>query len=979
MKMKMVRAVCTIALALASAVVLEAQTTPTGTITGQVVDQGGLPMPGVTVAVTSPALQGTRSTTTTGSGAFILPFLPTGDYTVTFTLQGFQKVERKVRVAVTETVPVNAQMAVADVTETVTVTAEAPTDFTAAPTVASSYQSGMIDQLPVARTLQGATLLTPMAYTTGPGGNISISGSMSYESLFLVNGVVVNENLRGQARDLYIEDAILETKTSWASISAEYGHFSGGVINATTKSGSNDLHGSFRTTANNDHWRTLTPIEKKLSSDPRVDKTVPTYEATLGGPLLKDKLWFFGAGRLLDRQVSQTLAYSNLPYEVGTNQKRYEGKLTYSPVRDHTLKVAYSRIDQANHNDSFDVAMDPASLNDNTTKENLISANYTGILSPSFFFEAQYSRRQLSFIGVGSKYTDLVRGTLLQDLSRNNARWNSPTFCGICGPGGTPNEEKRDNQNVIVKGSYFLSTSGAGSHNLVFGTDVFDDMRQNNNYQSGSDYRISIDNTLIRGDQFYPVITGTSFIQYTPILQQTQGNRLRTYSVFLNDAWRLSNHLSFNLGVRWDKNDGEDQGHNKVANDQAFSPRLALSFDPEGNGDWTFNAGLARYVVSINSTLGDGGTAAGRQANFQYTYLGPKINATPGAALVPVDQALNTVFNWFFANGGTKRPLRSTPTYPGVNRKIIDGLTSPSTWEYTAGIAKRLGSRGLFRVDGIWRRYRDFYTDANNVSTGRVADPDGRLYDLRIITNTNVVERNYKGVVTQIQYSPTPHLSLNGNYALSNARGNFDGETLNSGAVASDVLSYPEYKNLSWAFPVGDLNVDQKHKARFWVTYDFSLSKAGRLSIGGIERFNSGQAFSSDGTVDTRPYVTNPGYLQPPASEPYFFGGRGNFHTDSMTATDLSLNYALPVGFKKSELFARVIVNNVFDESAQIESGDETVFSNVNDKTLATFNPFTTTPVEGVNFRLGPQFGKAIAARNYQDPRSFQFALGFRF
>ena len=83
------------------------QTTPTGTISGKVVDQQGLALPGATVTAESPALQGSRSTTTSANGDYIIPFLPPGDYTLSFELTGFATVKREERVSLNQTVPVN--------------------------------------------------------------------------------------------------------------------------------------------------------------------------------------------------------------------------------------------------------------------------------------------------------------------------------------------------------------------------------------------------------------------------------------------------------------------------------------------------------------------------------------------------------------------------------------------------------------------------------------------------------------------------------------------------------------------------------------------------------------------------------------------------------------------------------------------------------------------------------------------------------
>ncbi len=974
-----------------------AQTNPTGTITGQVVDPQGGVLPGVTVTVASPSLQGTRSAATSANGDYLIPFLPAGEYTATFELSGFQTLTKKVRVQVAETIPLDVRLAMAGVAEQLTVTADAPSDFTQAATAAASYKADLIDRLPVGRDIRGAVLLAPGTTDTGPGrenGNITFSGAASYEGLFLVDGVVVNETLRNQPSLVFLEDAIEETKTSTAAISAEYGRFAGGVANVITKSGGNDFSGSLRVTFDNDSWRSLTPYEKGLSDDPRVDTTVPTYAATLGGPILKDKLWFFGAARLRENTDSATTVFTNISYDNIVDDKRYEGKLTWALTPKHTLKGAFTKRTRDEANNTFGEIMDRASFYDSGQPEDLLSANYTGVLSSSFFIEGQYSRRRLSFVGSGARFTDLVRGTMIRDRSRDDARWNSPTFCAVCGlseediAAGKLNEEMRNNQNVIVKGSYFLSTSGLGSHSLVTGFDAFEDTRENNNWQSGSEYRLHASNTIIRGESLYPVVlpgtsdrdTAATYILWTPIFESTQGSRLRTYSAFVNDSWRLNDKWAFNVGVRWDKTDEKDQAGNPVSDDQAWSPRLSATFDPKGNGRWTMRAGFARYVMPVTSGIADLGSGAGRSASFQYVYRGPAINAnlnTPNP--VAAEQALTTVFNWFFANGGTDRTLRTNPSYPGVNRRLADNLTTPSAWEYSLGFGQTWG-RGSFRLDGVYRDYNDFFTD--QVQPGVTAtDPAGRRFDLNLVVNTNVLDRKYWAVIGQVQHRFTEGLTLGGNYTLSRSWGNVNAETEASGPVQDDLLAYLEYKDLSWNTPTGNLSIDQRHKLRLWLNYDAGLGRFGRLNVGLLESVGSGQPYSADTTIDTRPFVTNPGYLTPDSTISYYFGGRGAFKTDTVSATDLAVNYSYRI-HKKSEVFLRFVLENLFDQSAQDRSGNETVFtfSNQNPaRTLQRFNPFTETPVEGVHYQLGPDFGRGVEAADYQIPRTFSFAVGFRF
>ena len=392
--MRIMRMVAGAALVLLVASIAPAQTVPTGTLTGRVVDPAALVMPGVTVTVTSPALQGARTAVTSANGDYIIPFLPAGDYKVVFELSGFATLEKTVRIQVAETEALNVQLSIGGVAEVVEVSAAATNaDFTTSATAAASYRQDMIDKLPVSRALTGAVLLAPGTTNTGPGGNITFSGAMSYEGLFLLNGVVLNETLRNQSRALYIEDAIQETKTSTGTISAEYGRFTGGVANTITKSGGDIFSGSMRVTLNSDKWTGLTPYDKTLTTgDPRASTVLPTYEATLGGPIMKNRLWFFTAYRYNENKNGNTTRYTNIPFTTVTNDQRVEGKGTWLISKNHTVKGSYT-YKQLKSNDTYyasAVIMDLDSLIDSETPEKLTSVNYTGILKPNLFVEAQY-------------------------------------------------------------------------------------------------------------------------------------------------------------------------------------------------------------------------------------------------------------------------------------------------------------------------------------------------------------------------------------------------------------------------------------------------------------------------------------------------------------------------------------------------------------------------------------------------------------
>jgi len=966
--------VCSLGLGILAVGGVLAQSNTTGTLSGQVVATDGSAVPGVLVTAESQSLQGKRTASTSSRGDYILPFLPPGDYTVAFELKGFQRVEEKVRIAVAQSVPLAVTLGVAPRAEEVTVHERPVADFTQKLPVLSSYKADMIEKLPLDRTLNSAVLLAPGARATGSGGNITISGAVSYESLYLINGVVVNDNQTGQPNPLFIEEAIQETSISTAGMSAEYGRFSGGVVNAITKSGGNEFSGSFRTTFSNDKWTSLTPFP----GDQRVDSTVPTFEATLGGPIFKDKLWFFGAGRLSDPKNTGSTAFTNIPYVFENDEKRYEGKLTYSLNDRHTFKGSFTKIDLDQFNRASGNFMDLASLSDRSNPQRLLSFNYTGALKDNFFVESQFSQRNYSLVGSGSKFTDLLRGTILLDRQRGNARYHSPSSCGVC------TTEQRDNYDILAKATYFLSTDSLGSHNVVFGGDVFNDRRYDDQYPSGSSFQVFGTTSIIRGTDVFPVLNsdGTTFIRWSPIFTHTQGTNFKTYSGFVNDAWRLNNRLSFNLGVRYDKNGGTDSVGNAVVKDSALSPRLAVTVDPDGKGLWTLNAGYGRYVAAILVTVADGSSPGGRAATIDFDYRGSSINLDPSApSLVNQNDAIQTVFDWFNANGGTNRPTRGSPIIPGLTSVIQDSLGSPSAREWTAGMARKLGARGSFRIDGIYRTFGNFYSDRVDLSTGRVTNSVGQVFDLDVIENNDEVTRKYKAVSAQLAYRFADRAVIGGNYILSETYGNYDGES--PGQTNASPRLYPEYAQARWNRPAGDLASDQRHKARLWLTYDVPLSlRVGSLSIGVLEFLNSGTPYGAVGPVDTRSFLPNPGYVSPPANENYYFTPRDAFRTDTTTRTDFVLNYSHKLGLgKKTELFARGTLLNSFNQQG-IENAaalNQSVVTPKHNARLKRFNPSTDTPVRGINWDLGTTFGKPLNRTAYQLPRTYGFSVGIRF
>src|SRR5262249_621672 len=156
-----------------------------------------------------------------------------------------------------------------------------------------------------------------------------------------------------------------------------------------------------------------------------------------------------------------------------------------------------------------------------------------------------------------------------------------------------------------LKGTWFSSGGRLGTHTVAFGYDHYNDHRFANNHQSGSDFRILGTSTIVNGDVIYPVFLGdnSTFIQNDPIALSSNGTDRLTHSLFVNDAWRASNRVTFNLGLRWDKTHGEDAANEIVSDANAFSPRLGVVFDPKGDGKWSVSGSFSRYVSALSSAI----------------------------------------------------------------------------------------------------------------------------------------------------------------------------------------------------------------------------------------------------------------------------------------------------------------------------------------------------------------------------------------
>jgi hypothetical protein len=233
---------------------------------------------------------------------------------------------------------------------------------------------------------------------------------------------------------------------------------------------------------------------------------------------------------------------------------------------------------------------------------------------------------------------------------------------------------------------------------------------------------------------------------------------------------------------------------------------------------------------------------------------------------------------------------------------------------------------------------------------------------------------------------------VGGNYTLSHASGDLEGETVNGGPSGAQVDNYPEYRVGSWNYPSGDLNIDQRHRARMWAIYTVPISStAGALSVGLAQQIGSGVPYAAVTVLNPSSFIPNPGYLTPPTQLEYYFLGRDPFRTEATYRTDLSINYGYRLGGiadANPELFVHGELLNVFNQFQLCGCG-ENVFRNggITDLTTigqgvrirAPFNPYTTEPVEGTHWERLPNLGQPQNAFAFTTPRVFRFSVGIRF
>ena len=584
----------------------------TGTLTGRIIDAQQLPMPGVTVTVAGP--QGTQEITTDAEGRFRVPFLTPGSYTLRATLAGFTTIEQlNVSIRLGQTVDLPLTMAVAGITQTVEVQAEAPLIDSSSTTVGSNLTAELFQSMPVGRRLSDTLYLAPGVSSSGGAGeaNPSMAGGSGLDNQYVIDGVNITNAGYGSLGSYSIVfgslgngtpfDFIQEVEVKTGGYEAEYGQSTGGLVNVITKSGTNELRGSgFAYFRLDELESNYTPIgSESLSRDESVNTTSTSVSDTgfqVGGPIVRNRAFWFAA---VDPQwETHTLVAPNAAPlsslgEVGRDRQifNYAAKGTFQLTSVH-------RLDASFFGDPAEGDLGPqraaALLRDDTTGFSTLTygghnqtVRYEGVPATTWLLEGSFARADNSIEEVPS-----VNEWSVEDQTGPVVRRSGGIGFYEVGNNGV-------NLQFQAKTTHYL-----GDHELRYGG-LYEDITYDNIIQrTGPTFTLPDGTQTVTGAQII-VLPDPTFGRIYRVSRANTGNVRNTtqhyLSFFVQDTWSIG-RLTIKPGLRYEQQ--ELVGNlAKFKWDNNWAPRIGATFDLLGNDRSKLYGNWGRYFAKVPNDL----------------------------------------------------------------------------------------------------------------------------------------------------------------------------------------------------------------------------------------------------------------------------------------------------------------------------------------------------------------------------------------
>ncbi len=668
-------------LALAPAVF--SQSRETGAIAGTVTDQQGEILPGVTVTVSGPNLMGTRTFVTDRQGNYRFPALPPGEYSIKAELQGFKTViKESLRLTTTLRLTMDLIMIQSVVEEEVTVQAHSPTvDIKSTETASVTLGNDLLRNIPFQS--QFTSDIVNMA--PGVNGDVAFGASDSTGIAYSMDGVNVADPDAGSAWVFLDYNIIEEAKVMGVGLPAEYGNFTGVIFNLVTKSGGNqfsghvefdvqgkakvendDLNqfydGSFWQAANNGAYIEDFP-----------DLTSPSFglqdvNAHLGGPIKKDKLWFY-----VGLQYYRSMEYpTGFPEAVDYKQPRSFFKLTsqLTPNTNLTMSLEVDTYNGVNRDGS--VTVTPEATVSQKSPEAVGNFSLTHIISPASFFDVKGAYFW------GYYYLDPTTGKDLHthlDLNTNNWLYNSGYFYYA------------DRSRIQVNASYthFAEDFIQGNHDFKFGVEIERSGTRSRYGYTGSGQDAIFGNTGLPFTQFNDYLG----YEYAGPLGQYLAYQYEGYDKnspytrlegFVQDSWQITSRLNLNLGVRLSQNWGYVKDvEGAVYNTFRIAPRLGFTYDILGDKTTVFKAHYGQYTEGMFASYHD------------------RMNPS---------SAFKDAVSYYWDTGSNEWVEFSRTVYEQIY-SMADNIKHPYMNQFVVGIERELFKDTSFSVNYINRRWND--------------------------------------------------------------------------------------------------------------------------------------------------------------------------------------------------------------------------------------------------------------------------------